>query len=439
MEGIEEMQVSESAKTIYAHYQHQGGVTTDSRKVKEGAIFFGLSGEHVNGGIYAQEVLNKGAALAVTDMEALASSPRVVVVPDVRRTLAEVAWLHRQTLRCPILGVTGTNGKTTTKELLRTVLATHYKVSATEGNFNNDIGVPLTLLAIPPDCEFAIIEMGANHPGEIATLCEIAEPTHGLITSVGAAHLEGFGSIEGVAKTKSELFAFLKEHDAVTFVREDDVQIANVATQLHLGCLAIPYSLTAYKMSTRPEADGTLSYSLEVNKRAYNGRTQLVGAFNAINILAALHVGYYFNVPIDEGIQAIAAYSPQLNRSQLVEGRRNKLVADCYNANPTSMRLAIDSFMEIPSPSHRLLILGEMKELGTLSVDAHRAIQEQVASFSGIEVWYVGKNWERREGALFFNDVTDCARHIALIHYANSLILLKGSHSVGLEQLIDAL
>ena len=433
------MQVSESAKTIYAHYKWQSGVVIDSRKVRSGAIFFGLPGEHFNGGQFAEAVLAKGAALAVVDREQFNNTSNIIVVPDVRRTLAEVAWLHRQMLRCPVLAITGTNGKTTTKELLRTVLATHYKVTATEGNFNNDIGVPLTLLAIPPDCKLAIVEMGANHPGEIAALCEIAEPTHGLITSIGAAHLEGFGSIDGVAKTKSELFDFLKQRDAVTFVREDDEYIAAEAQRLHLGCLAIPYSLAAYKMKTQTEADGTLAYSLEVNKRVYNGKAQLVGTFNAINILAALHIGYYFNIPLAEAIQAIAEYTPKLNRSQLQQGERNRLVVDCYNANPTSMRFAIESFMTIPSQEKRLLILGEMKELGNSTVSAHREVQEQVDSLQNCEVWYVGKNWEQRDRAIFFDNVADCLRHINLIHYANSLILLKGSHSVGLEKLIEVL
>lgn len=433
------MQVSESAKAIYAQYQWECGVITDSRKVRPGSIFFGLSGENINGGQYAQEVLEQGAALAVVDLQSFVNHQNIVVVPDVRRTLAEVAWLHRQTLHCPILAVTGTNGKTTTKELLRTVLATHYKVCATEGNFNNDIGVPLTLLSIPRDCELAIVEMGANHPKEIATLCEIAEPTHGLITSIGAAHLEGFGSIEGVERTKAELFEYLKLHDAVTFVRDDDERIAATALRLHLGCLSIPYALSSYNMQTQTEANGTLSYTLEINQQCYNGRSHLVGTYNAINILAALHVGYYFNVPLREGIQAIAEYVPLLNRSQLVNSGRNRLVLDCYNANPTSMRLAIESFMTIPAQEKRLLILGEMKELGETTEIAHREIQEQVALYSNCTVWYVGKNWERRTGALFFDDVSSCLRHISLVHYANSLILLKGSHSVGLEKLIDVL
>jgi len=438
MEVIE-MQVSENAKKIYAHYQWESGVTTDSRKVKAGTIFFGLPGVHTNGGVFAEDVLARGAALAVVDIVALSGKPNVIVVPNVKQILAEVAWLHRQTIHCPLLAITGTNGKTTTKELLRRVLSSHYRVSATEGNYNNDIGVPLTLLAIPPDCEFAIVEMGANHPFEIAALCEIAEPTHGLITSIGAAHLEGFGSINGVAKAKSELFEFLKSRDAVTFVREDDARIANEATRLHLGCLAIPYSASAYKMTSRTEADGTLVYSLEVNKQLYNGQTNLVGSFNAINILAALHVGYYFNVPISDGIKAIATYLPKLNRSQLVVAKRNRLVVDCYNANPTSMRLAIESFMQIPCKENRLLILGEMRELGDVTEAAHREVQEQVAALNDGDVWYIGTNWERRAGALLFDDVAACMRHIELIHYANSLILLKGSHSVGLEKLIELL
>jgi len=438
------MQVSAIARELYSEFAYPAGVSIDSRQIRLGTLFFGLPGEKVNGSDYAHTALAQGARRAIVNREAklgTGKDSRIIVVDDVLQLLTELAYLHRTTLHIPVLAVTGTNGKTTTKELLRAVLTTRYRVHATDGNFNNDIGVPLTLLATPPDTEFLIVEMGANHPGEILQLCEIAAPTHGLITSIGAAHLEGFGSIEGVAKTKSELFAYLKAHEGLAFVRSDDVLIAQEAEAIHLGCAASTYSLAAYKVQSHLTAQGTLNFSLEWQKQAMEVRTQLVGEYNTINAVAALHVGHYFNIPLSDGAKALAEYSPHMHRSQLLETGRNRLIIDCYNANPTSMQLAIESFMQIPSQEHRLLILGEMKELGTETATAHTQIQSQIQGIatSRLEVWYVGKTWELLPGAIFFPTVDDCARHILLTHYSGALILLKGSHSVALESLIPLL
>lgn len=431
------MTIDPISEQIYAHYAV--GVETDSRKVRPGVLFFGLPGERVNGGDFAEEALARGAALAVVDKPDLQGKKGVVVVPDVARTLAEVANLHRHTLRCPVLGVTGTNGKTTTKELLRAVLSSQYRVSATEGNFNNAIGVPLTLLNIPRDTQFAIVEMGANHPKEIAALCEIAEPTHGLITSIGEAHLEGFGSLEGVAHTKGELFDYLKAHNGLGFVREDDPLVAREAERLHLGCAASRYSLAAYTVESHVGAEGTLDFSFTWQRHALTCKTHLVGVYNAINALAALHVGHYFNVPFEQGCRALAAYQPHLHRSQLLHTHRNRLIVDCYNANPTSMRLAIESFLQIPTTGKRLLILGEMRELGEAAPVAHRSIQEHLVSHPNLEVWYIGSLWEKKAQALYFSSAAECIRHLQLGHYSDGLVLLKGSHSVALDTLISYL
>lgn len=433
----ERMQIDPISQQIYAYYTV--GVATDSRKVAAGMIFFGLPGEKVNGGEFAEAALAQGATLAVVDLPALGGIPGVVVVKDVVRTLVEVAYLHRQTLHCPLLAVTGTNGKTTTKELLRAVLSSRYRVAATEGNYNNLIGVPLTLLGIPRDTEVAIVEMGANHPGEIAQLCEIAEPTHGLITSVGEAHLEGFGSIEGVAHTKSELFAYLKAHNGLGFVREDDPWVAQEAERVHLGCSASKYSLAGYQVQTQLMPTGTLALRLMWQRQSFSCKTQLVGSFNAINVLAALHVGHYFNVPLEEACQALEAYRPQLHRSQLLDTKRNRLIVDCYNANPTSMRLAIESFFQLPCQGKRLLILGEMRELGDATQTAHRDVQAQLLHYADYEVWYVGAAWEKEHRALYFVTSEECIRHLQLGHYSGGLVLLKGSHSVGLDTLIPYL
>ena len=431
------MTIDPISQQIYAHYTL--GVETDSRKVRPGVIFFGLPGERVNGGDFAEAALAKGAVLAVVDKPSLQGKAGIVVVPDVLRTLAEVANLHRQTLHCPVLGVTGTNGKTTTKELLRAVLASQYRVAATEGNFNNAIGVPLTLLSIPRDTQFAIVEMGANHPQEIAALCEIAEPTHGLITSIGEAHLEGFGSIEGVAHTKGELFGYLKAHNGLGFVRDDDPRVAQEAERVHLGCSASRYSLAAYQLTTQVAAEGTLSFSFSWQRNTFSCHTHLVGTYNAINALAALHVGHYFNVPLAQGCRALEAYAPHLHRSQLLHTRRNQLIVDCYNANPTSMRLAIESFLQIPTSGKRLLILGEMRELGDAAPAAHRAVQAQVAQSPEVEVWYIGSQWEKLSHALYFPSTPECIRHLQLGHYSDGLVLLKGSNSVALDTIIPYL
>lgn len=423
---------------IYSYYTPTAGVSIDSRKISTGTIFFGLPGEKVNGGIYAQQALKAGASLAIVDSEHACNIKDCIAVPNVTETLIELAKWHRKLLTCPIIGITGTNGKTTTKELLRTVLASQYKVTATEGNLNNAIGVPLTLLSIPRDCELAIVEMGANHPHEIATLCSIADPTHGLITSIGAAHLEGFGSLESIAQTKSELFAYLHTRDRLAFVRSDDTLILEKSTKLHLGCMASYYSLESYAVNLSTDTDGHLDLHFILNNHRYHCPTQLVGSYNAINVVAALHVGHYFNVPFEQGCKAIANYTPAIHRSQLVLGARNKLIVDCYNANPTSMQLAIESFMQIPYTGKRLLILGAMKELGFATQEAHSKLQQLVQHLN-TSVWYIGSEWEKEDGALYFATTADCMRHIELTHYHNALILLKGSHSVGLERLLPLL
>lgn len=414
-------------------------VTIDSRTPQPGAIFFGLQGEKSNGGQYAPQALEQGAALAVVDRPAYVVSSQCLLVNDALRTLQNLASWYRSTLHIPIVAITGTNGKTTTKELLHTTLSSRYRCYATEGNLNNQIGVPLTLLRIPPNAQIAIVEMGASHPGDIKELCQLASPTHGLITSIGLAHLEGFGSPEGVQRTKGELFEYLKQHGGTAFVRTDDPSIAALDERLHIGCSGSRYSLDAYHVACTTTHEGLLD--LTFTAPSYEGtiHTQLVGSYNAINAVAALHLAYFFNVPLAEAAERIAAYTPSNHRSQLVRTARNTLILDAYNANPSSMAAALEAFKQFPAPNKRI-ILGAMRELGQASPSYHQQLCQQAESIAPTHVLYVGREFEPiAPSSRYFCSLQPLKAYLVQQQPSGCTILVKGSHSVGLEAVADLL
>ncbi len=378
-------------------------VTTDSRKVTRGCVFVALKGEHFDGNDYVEQARRDGAAYVICGDNALAE-------------LQDLARAWRRELGIPVIGITGTNGKTTTKELLAAVLSTKFKIHYTQGNYNNSLGVPLTLLQITRGHEMAIVEMGASHPGDIRELVNIAEPDYGLVTNVGRAHLEGFGSFEGVMRTKQELYDYLCRHNATVFRNEDNPHLADMLRNAQKGEPACRLSIVNYHTGTMPEG------------------MHLVGDYNAENVSAALCVGAFFGVPYEQGLEAVRNYIPGNNRSQAVHTTRNDLVVDAYNANPTSMQAALSAF------SGDTCILGAMRELGTYTRLEHQNIVNMLAERKMQNVMLVGAEWHDTTAPYpVFNNVAELHDFLSEHPLTGRKILLKGSHSVQLEKLIDIL
>ena len=430
-------------KELYEIYKAHPVVTTDSRNCPEESIFFALKGETFDGNKFAVAAIEKGCAYAVVDNKEIVH-PKTILVDNVLETLQALARYHREQLDIPFVGITGTNGKTTTKELVATVLSKKYRVHYTQGNFNNHIGVPLTLLSIKPDCEMAVIEMGANHPGEIKTLANIALPTCGLITNVGKAHLEGFGSLEGVINTKKELYDNLAERGGHVFV--------NAANSLLMNVLNAE-SYTTYSSNVEVSADinGRLLRCAPYVEFEWNNKhiaTHFVGAYNLDNMLAAITVGLHFGVSEDDICSAISDYIPANNRSQLTKTERNTLIVDAYNANPTSMMAAIDNF-ELMEGENKVAILGDMLELGEQSAIEHQFIVRRLIDSKIEKVILVGKEFSQFiiHNSQFIIDSRFVAYESleALLEMQNiasmqsQLILLKGSNGIGLYKLIPYL
>ena len=435
-------------KSLYELFLQHPVVTTDSRDCPEGSLFFALKGESFDGNRFAAAALEKGCAYAVVDDAAavIPQDERYILVDNVLTTLQCLAREHRRALDLPIIGITGTNGKTTTKELIATVLSRKYNTLFTQGNFNNDIGVPKTLLRLTPDHEMAVVEMGASHPGDIKTLVEIVEPNYGLITNVGMAHLQGFGSFEGVKRTKGELYDFLRKHDdSVVFLNADNEHLVEMAQGLDV----VPYSSKGnygnvvcgevvecnplLKMRWRlPALVGEENPWHEV-------QTQLIGAYNIDNVMAAVTVGLYFGVDEDEISAALEAYKPSNNRSQLTVTERNRLIVDAYNANPTSMRAAIENFSLIPAEK-KLLILGDMGELGAESAQAHQDIVSLLEKEKFTDVWLVGQEFGKIScNYRKFTNAEEVKQTISREQPQDYLILIKGSNFMHLAQLQESL
>ena len=433
-----------TVKEIYSIFQKCTGVTTDSRKCGPGLMFFALKGERFDGNEFVRGALEQGCPYAVMDNAGLydAQDSRMILVDNVLSTLQQVAALHRRTLGTPVIGITGTNGKTTTKELTNAVMSTTYNVLCTQGNLNNSIGVPLTVLGLKPEHEYAIVEMGASHPGDIKELVEVSQPDFGLITNVGKAHLLGFGSVEGVKRTKGELYDWLREHDGTAFVNRDNEHLQQMCKGLPL----IEYG--------KPGHDGLLVEGevLECNPfvkfrwRSGKGewhtvQTSLIGAYNVDNALAAITIGLKFGVKEQDASEAVANYKPQNNRSQLTETGRNSLVVDAYNANPTSMAAALENFSMIKAQD-KMLILGDMRELGEASDAEHRKIGEEIAKYGFTQVWLVGSEFAKAadgSGFRLFADVDEVNKALESEKIAGKTILIKGSNSIGLTKTITNL
>ena len=433
-----------TVEEIYSILQMCTGVTTDSRKCGPGLMFFALKGERFDGNEFVRGALEQGCPYAVMDNPALydAADSRMILVDNVLSTLQKVAALHRRTLVKTVIGITGTNGKTTTKELTNAVMSTTYNVLCTQGNLNNSIGVPLTVLGLKPEHEYAIVEMGASHPGDIKELVEVSQPDFGLITNVGKAHLLGFGSFEGVKRTKGELYDWLRGHNGTAFVNRDNEHLQ----QMCKGLPVIEYG--------KPGQDGLLVEGevLECNPfvkfrwRTVNGQwhtvqTNLIGAYNVDNALAAITVGLHFGVTEDKASAAIAGYQPQNNRSQLTETGRNHLVVDAYNANPTSMAAAIENFRMIKAQD-KMLILGDMRELGEVSQAEHRHIVELLKESGFTQVWLVGEEFAKAaqgSGFRLFPDVEAVNAALTAEPLNGKTILIKGSNSIGLTKTLTNL
>ena len=431
--------------TLYDHYlAAQGQVSTDSRQPQPGTLFFALNGPSFRGADFAGGALAQGARHAVVDDEALAAHDpaHYTYVPDPLAALQALAREHRRRFRGPVLAITGSNGKTTTKELLTVVLAQKYNVLATIGNLNNHIGVPLTLLRLrPAEHEIAIIEMGANHQGEIADYCQWAEPTHGLITNIGKAHLEGFGGEAGIAKGKGELFDYLASHSGLAFVNTLDAKLPALASPVAQQ-RSYPDPADTYP-ATLLGADPALRL------RLWDGTevdAQLTGEYNFANMAAAAAVGAYFDVAAAQVAAALASYNPQNNRSQLVRtAGGNDLILDAYNANPSSMAAALRSFAQRPvaAGQGRLAILGDMFELGESAESEHRALGELLAEVGLDNVLLIGPLMQAaaqtQPAAQYFADKTAAAVWLAGHPAAGQLVLLKGSRGMGLETLLPLL
>ena len=429
-------------KELYRLYLKHPVITTDSRECPEGSIFIALRGETFDGNKFAASALDKGCAYALVDdakMCVEAHDSRMILVDDTLQTFKDLAREHRRQFNIPVVGITGTNGKTTTKELVRTVLAQKYKVMATEGNFNNDVGVPKTLFRLNAEHEIAVVEMGASHPGDIRTLADTAEPTCGLITNVGKAHLQGFGSLEGVIKTKGELYVNLSSRaDSVIFVNLDNAYLTGILPQ---GVKIEGYSQDESK--TQAVVCGQVIACdpfLRLRWRSQDGpwhevTTHLIGSYNLDNALAAVTVGMHFGVSPEQICQALEDYVPSNNRSQLTETEYNHLIVDAYNANPTSMAAALDNF-ELMQVSPKMAILGEMRELGVSSSEEHRRVVEHLQHCHFDEVWLVGDEFAAIDCPYRkFHDVEQVKAAIAQSQPQGRYILIKGSNGTKLFQL----
>lgn len=432
-----------TTEQLYQIFESHPVVTTDSRDCPEGSIFFALKGASFNGNKFAAAALQQGCAFAVVDEPEYCAQgdERYILVDDVLRAFQLLARHHRRTLGTRIVGITGTNGKTTTKELMAAVLGEKYNVLYTLGNFNNDIGVPKTLLRLKPEHQVAVVEMGASHPGDIKTLVELVEPDLALITNVGMAHLQGFGSFEGVVKTKGELYDFMRQskHGKV-FVDANNPYLMGIVQGLDLVKYGTPASDGLFVGGKVVSAAPFLRFAWQREGGEWNEvQTHLVGAYNVLNMLAAISVGLYLGVSADEANRALANYVPSNNRSQLEETAHNKLIMDAYNANPTSMSVALNNLNDMEVP-HKMAILGDMLELGAASTEAHQAIVDQLSRLSLDEVWLVGPEFARTRCAFRkFNDVDEVMAQLQNQCPEGRYILVKGSHGIRLDKLSQCL
>lgn len=427
---------------LYTVYLESGKISTDTRTIEPGSIFFALKGKNFNGNVFAEEALSKGAMYAIIDEKAYQINERCILVENVLETLQQLAQLHRKNLQIPVIAITGSNGKTTTKELTASVLAQKYKTFATKGNLNNHIGVPISILSISKDDEIAIIEMGANHCGEIAFLCKIADPNYGVITNIGLDHLEGFGSYEGVMRANGELYEYLQKKKGTVFLNtnEKDLFILAKRSKFPKKRIITYPNEKDYLHCKLIRQDFFIAYE---NEQGNLIQTQLIGKYNFANIATALCIGKYFGVPHEKMDEAILSYQPRNNRSQILHKNGNIVVLDAYNANPSSMKEAIENFAQIPTSQPKGVILGEMNELGSYSYSEHQKLGKLLADKNfDLVILYGSKMQPALEflpKAYFFADKFSLYNWLKDRKLQDYLLLIKGSRGTQMETVVEAL
>jgi UDP-N-acetylmuramoyl-tripeptide--D-alanyl-D-alanine ligase len=421
---------------LYQLYLQFPSVQTDTRKIKKGDLFFALKGPNFNGNQFAVEALAKGAAYAIVDEPINETNEQLILTNDVLSTLQNLAKYHRQQFSIPFIAITGSNGKTTTKELVSTVLASHFATHTTQGNLNNHIGVPLTILSIPLNAQMAVIEMGANHQKEIESYCTYTLPTHGIITNCGKAHLEGFGGEEGIKKGKGELYAFLRQNDGTAFVYwdYDYLQTMSIGIKHIVKYGTVEGIITGNVLSNNPFLTVLINNLPALN----NINTQLVGDYNLPNILCAVTIGKYFQVPEEKIKTAIENYIPSNSRSQLIERGTNKIILDAYNANPTSMKAAIENFAAITDARKKIVCIGGMMELGDQSIEEHEQIIALLQQYSWEKVVLVGGDFKKVEHPYtYFSNSLEAKVYFQDQSFENCFCLIKGSRSIQMEKIIE--
>jgi UDP-N-acetylmuramoyl-tripeptide--D-alanyl-D-alanine ligase len=421
---------------LYKIYSLFPSVQTDTRKLQDGDIYFALKGENFNGNHFALQALDIGAAYSIIDEEIDTSNNRLIKVDNVLETLQLLAKHHREQFNIPFIAITGSNGKTTTKELIHVVLSSTYRTYTTTGNLNNHIGVPLTILKIKSDAEMAVIEMGANHQKEIEGYCKIVQPTHGIISNIGKAHLEGFGGIEGVKKGKGELFDFIRSHNGVAFAFDDYDYLHEMSNGIKE---TIWYgtqngSVVGNTKTSEPFLDVVINKGTSFNTI----KTNLVGDYNLPNVLCAVTIGKYFDVPDEKIKSSIEHYTPSNSRSQLMEAGTNKIILDAYNANPSSMKVAIENFANIHA-DNKVLILGGMMELGESSINEHKKLLALIQQHNFNKVILVGGDFEKdHESYQYFKTSQDASEYIRKQNFQQACFLIKGSRSMQMEKVLAA-
>ncbi|MGJ1194731.1 UDP-N-acetylmuramoyl-tripeptide--D-alanyl-D-alanine ligase [Sphingobacterium spiritivorum] len=430
-------------EALYDLYLQHPYVSTDTRNILPGSLFFALKGANFNGNSFADQALQTGASYVIIDEATYAKDGRYILVDNVLESLQKLANHHRKTLSIPVIGVTGTNGKTTTKELLHATLSQKFKTYATKGNLNNHIGVPLTLLSVDSTIQIAVIEMGANHLKEIAFLCDIAEPTHGLISNVGKAHLEGFGSFEGVKKTKGELYDYLQNHNGTLFLQADNPHLNEMAATRKISeVVTYGFAETNDVIGKLLKADPLLQIEWKEKDKpdSYTVHTQLTGSYNTENFLAAIAVGLYFGVSAGQINTGIERYIPKNNRSQVTKTEHNTIIADYYNANASSMAAALDN-IEVIDASRKVIILGDMFEMGDESDAEHEKVVQRAKSIGADRLIFVGKAFRKQAylEAEFYETSEEAKQALIDRPVINSTILLKASRGMAFEHLMDVL
>jgi len=435
-----------SIAELYQVYRSHPRIQTDTRKLQAGDFFFALKGENFDGNAFAKQALSAGAAAAVIDDPSAYVDNRTIVVDDVLETLQRLANYHRQQFTIPFIAITGSNGKTTSKELVHAVLSTQFKTYTTQGNLNNHIGIPLTLLRVGNDAEMAVIEMGANHQQEIAGYCQYVLPTHGIITNCGKAHLEGFGGVEGVKKGKGELFDFMRNRQGTAFVMWDYDYLRSmsqgIASCITYGSQDADYQGEIVDDKGSPNPDPFLQVKVTQTPQQLENenniiKTQLVGDYNFANVMLAMAVGSHFGVPLQKIVSAIEAYAPSNSRSQLLQAGTNTIILDAYNANPSSMRAAIENFASI-SADKKVLLLGAMAELGNESLDEHRSIAALIAQYPWKHVALVGGDFNKIEHPfLRFENATEAGQWLRQQQFEHTHLLIKGSRSSQMELVLQ--